>query len=142
MKIIFDYNRTIFDPEKQELYSGVLELINELAQKHELFLVSANEPERKNALENFGISRFFKKIVFTDNKSVEIFQEMVGTDSEVLVVGDRIRGEIVTGNKLNFITVWVKQGRFSFEGPMGVGQKPKYTISNIVELREIVKKYE
>ena len=40
MKIIFDYNRTIFDPETDDLYQGVFELISDLSKKYELYLVS------------------------------------------------------------------------------------------------------
>jgi len=142
MKIIFDYNRTIFDPEQQELYSGVFELITYLSVKHELFLISKNESGRKEKLDSFCISKFFNKIVFTDNKSIKIFKEIVGEENNVIVVGDRVAGEITIGNKLNLITVWLKQGKFSNEYPVSDEQKPKHIIYEISELKEIIKNYE
>src|SRR3989344_3214997 len=101
MKIIFDYNRTIFDPDKQELYSGVFELISELSNKHELFLVSKDEPGRNAVLDSFNISNFFQKIVFTSDKSAQVFKEIIGDKDIAMVVGDRIRKEISMGNELN-----------------------------------------
>ncbi len=142
MKIIFDYNRTIFNPDKQELYSGVFELLNDLSKKQELFLISKNEAGRNEILEKFRINKFFKRIIFTDNKSVKTFQEIIGTDKNAIVVGDRVQGEITIGNQLNLVTVWIKQGKFSGVVPINEIQKPKYTISNISELKEIIKQYE
>lgn len=142
MKIIFDYNRTIFDPEQQELYSGVLELITYLSDKHELFLVSKNEAGRKEKLDSLGISSFFEKIIFTNNKTTQLFSEIVNGENNVIVVGDRILGEITIGNKLNLITVWLKQGKFSNEHPVSDEQKPKHIIYDISELKEIIKNYE
>lgn len=142
MKIIFDYNRTIFNPDTQELYSGAFELLSDLSNNHELFLISQNEPGRKEKLESFGISKFFKKIVFTDNKSPEVFQEIVDFEKNVIVVGDRVHGEITIGNKLNYITVWIMQGKFSNDYPVNIEQKPKHAIFEISELKEILKRYE
>ena len=62
MKIIFDYNRTIFDPETDNLYLGVLELLQKLSSKYELFLISRNEPTRKKRLEELNIKNYFQKI--------------------------------------------------------------------------------
>ena len=142
MKIIFDYNRTIFNPDTQELYSSVFELLSDLSGKYDLFLISKNEAGRNEILEKFGIDKFFKRIVFTDNKSVETFKEIIGVDKNAIVVGDRVQGEIAIGNELNLITVWVKQGKFSNVIPVSKIQKPKYTINNISELKEIIKQYE
>jgi len=142
MKIIFDYNRTIFDPDTQELYSGAFELISVLSEKHELFLVSANEPGRKERLIKLGITDFFKKVVFTNDKSPELFREIIGEEKNVIVVGDRIWGEISAGNQLGYITVWIKQGKFSMEMPITKKQRPKHVINNISELKEIIDQYE
>ena len=142
MKIIFDYNRTIFDPEKNELYSGVFELLKKLADKHELFLISRNEPSRKDRLEELGIKNYFKKTMFVDEKNAEIFKELIGDSKKVLVVGDNIRDEIKTGNKLCLITVRLKKGRFASEIPASPKEKPMFNISEIIELEKIILNYE
>lgn len=142
MKIIFDYNRTIFNPETNDLYEGVFSVLHELSKKHELFLVSMNEASRKNTVKNLGIEVFFKKVLFVDSKSIEVFSTIGNAGENILVVGDSIRNEISIGNKMNFITVWIKQGMFSNILPITKEQKPKHTISDISELKEILKKYE
>jgi len=142
MKIIFDYNRTIFDPNTQELYPGVFKLLKQLSINHDLFLISKNEFGRRETLDNLGIIDFFQKIFFVENKTIEIFKKVSKNNKETLIIGDRIRGEIVIGNKLNFITVWLKQGKFSNEEPINEEQKPKYIINDILELKKIIKKYE
>jgi FMN phosphatase YigB (HAD superfamily) len=142
MKIIFDYNRTIFNPDTSALYSGAFELLSLLSKNHELFLISKNEPGRKDNLKELGIEDFFKETIFVKEKSVEIFKEIVGQEEKALVIGDRIKGEISVGNKLNFTTVWIRQGKFANEGPESKGEEPNHTINDIRELMEILKKYE
>ena len=142
MKIIFDYNRTIFDPEKNELYSGVFEMLKRLAGKHELFLISRNEPSRKDKFEKLGIKNYFKKIRFVDEKNAETFKELISDSKNVLVVGDSIRDEIKTGNNLGLITVRLKNGKFSNEISVSLEEKPTFNISEITELEKIILNYE
>ncbi len=142
MKIIFDYNRTIFDPDTQKLFFGVFDLLKELSDDHQLFVIGKKEAGREKMLDNLGIINFFDKVIFVDDKSVEVFQEVGGTEERVIVVGDRIYEEITVGNKLNYITVWVKQGKFSDQHPGNEEQEPKHVITDIRELKEIIKKYE
>lgn len=142
MKIILDYNRTIFDPESGKLYPGVLELLQRISKKHELFLVSKYEPGRQNTLRELGIDGLFKKIAFVDDKAPELFLELVDGDKNVLVAGDRVRGEIRVGNALGFITVWVRQGKFVPELPSSPSEEPRYSIGNIIELENIISIYE
>ena len=142
MKIIFDYNRTIFDPEKNELYSGVLQLLEKLSLAHELFLVSMNELGRKNTIKKLNIEKFFKKIVFTNKKDTELFLSLVGNTKNVLIVGDSINNEILIGNNLRITTILIKRDKFSNEKPNSINTIPDFTILEMNELEEIIKKYE
>lgn len=142
MKIIFDYNRTLFNPEAQEFFPSVFELLKELSEKHELFLVSALEPGRQEKIEEFGLTSFFKKVVFVEKKSVEIFKELMGKSGGVIVVGDRVRAEIKIGNELNYVTVWVRQGKFKDEEPAHEKEIPSHIVSDLLQIRNIIKKYE
>ena len=142
MKIIFDYNRTIFDPENNGLYPGVFELLKKLADKHELFLISRNEPSRKDRLEELGIKNYFKKTMFVDEKNTGIFKDLIGDSKNVLVVGDSLRDEIKTGNKLGLLTVRLKKGRFANEIPASPEEKPMFNISETTELEKIILNYE
>lgn len=142
MKIIFDYNRTIFDPEKNKLYFGVFEMLKRLASKHDLFLISRNEPRRKDRFEKLGIKKYFQKIRFVDEKNEETFKALIGDSKNVLVVGDSIRDEIKIGNKLGLITIRLKNGKFANEMPASLEEEPMFNISKITELEKIILNYE
>lgn len=138
MHIIFDYNRTIYDPEKLELYEGVYELLNKLSQEHKLYLVSKNEPGRGNIITELGIADFFNQIIFVDNKTATDFQKLVGAETNVIVVGDRVKGEIKIGKMLGYKTVWVRQGKFKDELPENENEEPDTIIDNIVKLLSVL----
>ena len=143
MKIIFDYNRTLFDPETEQLYSGVLQLLKDLAKKHELFLISRNEKGRKRSMHARGIEKFFQKKAFVRKKTKRIFQKLVGRFSkDVIVIGDRVREEIRIGNMLGYRTIWLRRGKFSSELPLNEKEVPKHIICKIIECRKIIKLYE
>lgn len=137
MKIIFDYNRTLFDPETGALYPGVPGLLKVLSKQYDLFLISKNEPGRKEKFEKMNIKKYFQKVVFVEKKTKQLFEDLSNNSRDVFVVGDRVREEILLGNILGFITIWVKQGKFACELPIKE-QTPQYTIKNIQELQNIL----
>ena len=140
MKIIFDYNRTIYNPDEEALYEGVFEVLDELSKKHELYLVSAHEPGRREKIKDFGIHIFFKKVFFVNHKAVEIFKLIANEGEEVLVVGDNIYSEINVGNKMNFNTVLLNhENRKMF--PLKEEHKQKHTINHIFGLKDILNVY-
>lgn len=142
MKIIFDYNRTIFDPDTDNLYSGVLELFKKISIKHGLFLISRNEPSRKDRLEKLNIKKYFQKVLFVNEKSKHLFKEITGDTKNVIVVGDSISDEIKIGNQLGFITVRLKKGKFATEIPKNKNEFAKFEITDINELETIILNYE
>ncbi|MEY3783946.1 MAG: hypothetical protein RLZZ230_268 [Candidatus Parcubacteria bacterium] len=142
MKIIFDYNRTLLNPETDSLYQGTFELLKKLSPKNELYLVSKNEPGRRERLEELNIAQFFNKINFVDKKTTALFKELVGDSSEVIVIGDRVKEEISIGNQLGMITIWVQQGKFASELPTNKQERPRYIVKNIESLSDLIAKYE
>lgn len=142
MKIIFDYNRTLYDPNTDSLYKGVVELLQYLSKDNELFLISKNEPGRKDRLVELGIDGYFVKIIFVEKKTVSLFRELSQDDKNILVIGDRIADEILIGNQLGFITVWVQQGKFATDLPERDEQQPRHIVQNIQEIKNIFSKYE
>jgi FMN phosphatase YigB (HAD superfamily) len=142
MKIIFDYNRTIFDPDTDNLYFGVLDLLQKLSQKYELFLISRNEPTRKGRLEKLNIKNYFQKILFVEEKSKQIFQEIAGDTKNVIVIGDSIGDEIKIGNQLGFTTIRLKKGKFATQIPQNKNELAKFEITEISELENIILTYE
>lgn len=142
MKIIFDYNRTIFNPDTNNLYDGVLGVLNKLSASHDLFLVSKYESRRKDTINKLGINDYFKKVILVKEKTLDIFSSLTEGDKNVFVVGDRVKGEIYLGNLLGFKTVWIKQGKFSNDVYTKIEEKPDYIIEEIKQLIEILEKYE
>jgi len=142
MQIIFDYNRTLFNPDTNKLYVGVAKLLAKISRKHELFLISQNEPKRKDRIYELKIEKYFKQIVFVQEKTVRIFRDLIQDKHKVLVVGDRVSREITIGNKLGYITVWIQQGKFSINIPTKSQEQPDYTIRNLLELENIISKHE
>ena len=142
MKIIFDYNRTIFDPDTDNLYPGVLNLLQKLSEKYELFLISRNEPLRKKRLEELTIKNYFKKILFVDTKTKQIFEEIVGDANSVIVVGDSISDEIKIGNQLGLTTIRLKKGKFATETPKDTYEIAQFEIADINELENIILNYD
>jgi len=67
---------------------------------------------------------------------------LIGDSKNVLVVGDSLRDEIKTGNKLGLLTVRLKKGRFANEIPASPEEKPMFNISETTELEKIILNYE
>jgi FMN phosphatase YigB (HAD superfamily) len=140
MKIIFDYNRTIFDPDTDCLYEGILELLQKISRKHELFLISRNEPTRKKRLEELNVNKYFQKITFVDNKSKEVFEKIIGNTKNAVVIGDSINDEIKIGNQLGLFTVRLKKGKFAETVPQSKDEIAKFETTYIADLEEIITK--
>lgn len=142
MKIIFDYNRTLFNPELNELYPGARELLRRLHARHELFLVSRFEQERITQLETLDIRQYFQDVAFVPDKTEEIFIGLVGTALDVMVIGDSITDEIRIGNILGYVTIRIQQGKFSGQVPASKEQTAKHCISSLEEIEPLLKHYE
>lgn len=142
MKIIFDYNRTLFNPELNELYPGARELLRRLHARHELFLVSRFEQERITQLETLDIRQYFQDVAFVPDKTEEIFIGLVGTALDVMVIGDSITDEIRIGNILGYITIRIQQGKFSGQVPVSKEQTAKHIITSLEEIEPLLKHYE
>lgn len=142
MNIIFDYNRTLYNPETQSLSSNAVVLLEILSQKHKLYLVGRNEPERNNKLDELNIRKYFEQAQFVDRKTEELFRSIVTNDKNVtFVIGDRIYEEITIGNKLGYKTIWVRQGKFCEEVPRNESENPLFTVHSLSEIEPILAQY-
>jgi phosphoglycolate phosphatase-like HAD superfamily hydrolase len=91
--IIFDFNRTIYDPELEALLPDALETIETLlARKYSLHLVSRNEIGRENILLELNLVKYFKTVTLVETKSAEIFSVIIDAEEaalkDVYVIGD------------------------------------------------------
>jgi FMN phosphatase YigB (HAD superfamily) len=143
MNIIFDYNRTLFDPENGGLYESVYETLEKLSKEHKLFLFSYNEFGRDKFMKDVHIDNFFSKISLVENKDEKSMSLLIKDSStdRTFVVGDSLRNEISIGNKLGYETIWLRKGKFAFELPRNKNEEPSYIINSLGEIFEILKKY-
>ena len=139
--IIFDFNRTIYDPDSKGFCKGALECLQHLSGKHALYLVVKGGDERKELIESLRIKQYFKSVSVQPEKSVEQFiacKEDCPPDTTWYVVGDRVKKEIRYGNECGMKTIWYKSGKFAEEEPSEEIEKPDVTISDLSELKEII----
>ena len=140
--IIFDFNRTLFDPDKNNLNLGVLDLLDELLDAgFKLCLLSKRSQEdRREQISKLGLDKYFLDIqVIEGDKTEYNFKRCINImalgSEEILVIGDRIKKEIFLGNKLGMKTIWYRSGKFLDEPPSSKQEEPSKTVSNITELK-------
>ena len=137
--IIFDFNRTLYDPDEDTLIEGTLEVLTYFSKTHVLFLVSYKEGSRQNALSRLGIRKYFRDVYFVTEKTRTLFREItMGIKGDIYVVGDHISSEIAVGNACNMKTVWFKQGKFKSNTPRTTDETPMHTITKLSELVDYI----
>ncbi len=138
--IIFDFMRTLYDPEKGELFAGVAPMLQSfkgLGLKQGL--VSYGGKEKRRLIEELGLTTVLDWYRVVEEKTPEVFRSFLIQyrlkAEEVLVVGDLVREEIAVGKSIGAQTVWLKWGLFGSEEP---SVKPDFTINSIAELGLLV----
>lgn len=139
--VIFDFKRTIFDPDTGKLTSGTKQVLLTLKNRgFDLFLVS-HGLFKKVLIDELGVGSYFEGVIISKEKSVEDFKKIVSENNvgikNSFVVGDRVRGEIAFGNSLGFQTIWLKKGLFAKELPSNYQERPNFVVSEIKEVLEI-----
>ncbi len=142
--IIFDFNRTLYDPETDGLFDGVIDMLDELRQEERrLVLLSKQEGGRETLLSDLGIDGYFEGAHFVPRKTREVMLDIVETDGldpkETLVVGDVPHSEIKAGNAVGMETVWLRHGYFADTVPDDEST-PKHIVLSIPELRDLLKR--
>lgn len=143
--IIFDWGRTLHDPETDALFEGVSEMVQKLSKQFNLALVSLaksdSPPARKKKIEKSGIAKYFKVILVGGEDKDEMYEhaltELGIAPSEVAIVDDRTVRGIAWGNRKGAVTVWVKRGKFAKELPDERTGNPMFTVSNTQELKDL-----
>lgn len=135
--IIFDWKRTLYDPDTKELIAGAKELLELLNNKNvPMVLIGKGGDDMQEEVDRLGVDKYFQKIVFTQGeKDPNTFLPFVSKEDPIrtVFIGDRVRSELEIGNKLGATTIWVKQGKFVTEEPESEDQKPDYTRTSLKE---------
>lgn len=137
--IIFDFMRTLYNPEERLLEMNAKAILEYCVKKYDLYLVSYDEGEKDELFIELEIKKYFKEIKLVERKTKLTFQTILPKKYEkIFVIGDRIESEIQIGNKLGFETIWYKKGKFSNREPENKTEHPKYTIENLIELKKLL----
>ena len=141
--IIFDFMRTLYDPETGKLISGAKALLEMLHKRCiPLYLVSYKEGHRTTLMDELGIRKYFTAIELVEDKRQAMESIKIDHERErIWVVGDRVRGEIMEGNRIGAVTVWFKQGHFAGEEPMVPEEKPDFTITELTQALDLLDKH-
>lgn len=141
--IIFDWKRTLYDPDQQTLISGAIELLEYLKTHNvQMVLIGKGAQEMNDEVNKLGVRKYFKKVIFAKGvKDPNVFAQEITKDDpkKTIFIGDRVRSELEIGNKLGATTIWVKQGKFADEEPAIKEQEPDYTVLNLFECQEFLK---
>ncbi|MCH8986880.1 HAD hydrolase-like protein [Patescibacteria group bacterium] len=141
--IIFDFNRTLYDPEVESLNPDAIFVLKTLQKRgFEFYLVSRKERNRKNLIKKLGIRPYFKRVIITRKKNEELFRDILSyaqvAPRNSFVIGDRTQEEIFLGNKCGMKTIWFKTGRFANELPKSKDEEPTYIVRRLKEIIRIV----
>ena len=142
--IIFDWKRTLYNPDTKTLIEGTLELLNFLQTENiPLVLIGKGGDDMHTAVEKLGVKKYFSEVLFVQEKNdPELFAKHVlaYNSDHTFVIGDRVKSEVELGNKIGATTIWVKQGKFAAEEPENELQTPHHTVGNLSEVLEYLKK--
>lgn len=143
--IIFDWGRTLYDNEREELFPETEEVLKNLSKIYQLAIVSlakdGNFEKRWKIIKGKDLGKYFKSTLFTqddkDKLYVDTLEKMKLKPNEVVVIDDRIIRGVAWGNKHGAKTVWIKKGKFSNELPDEVTGAPTFIINNLKEVLDL-----
>ncbi len=140
---IFDYNRTLFDPEQGSLFPCVIDVLELIKKRIKLAVMAKGGTARLKQIEEFGLPRYFDVMIINQKKDLNgfktCFEELGVMPEETYVIGDRILKEIKFGNELGAVTIWFRNGKFKDELPKNKKEAPNYTITNFKDLLKVIK---
>lgn len=141
--VIFDWKRTLYDPDQQILIDGAKELLDLIKSNNiPMVLIGKGGDEMEDEVSRLEVKGYFKQIIFAEGtKDPHMFMPYISENGpkKTLFIGDRVRSELEIGKKLGATTIWVKQGKFAVEEPLNEDQKPEYTVSNLADCRLLLK---
>ncbi len=128
------------------LYDNSMDLIESLHKNYRLSIITNGLTEvQDNRIRKSAIAKYFENIVISEEVKVskpdpKIFEltlnNMKYTDkSKILMVGDSLTSDIQGGINFGIDTCWFNPDKITNK----TGMKPSYEISNLMELRDILR---
>jgi len=132
-----------------QLFPDVIPTLKKLAQeKYKLFLLTTGIYERQyKKIELLNLKPYFDEIIINDQEvgllMEDSFEAIVRKYSlspqNVVVVGDRVRGELRIAKSKGMVTVQMLHGRFKDETAYDSSNKPDYKIKRFFQLPTLLK---
>lgn len=139
--IIFDWKRTLYDPDNKVLTEGALSLLEFISSKNiPMVLIGKGGREMNEEVNRLGVKKYFKQVIFSEGpKDQNKFASFISEDPrQAFFIGDRVRSELEIGKKLGATTIWVRQGKFALEEPLNKDQIPDYTVLSLTDCLKLV----
>ena len=143
--IIFDFNRTLYDPENDRMTEGAIPLLENLSDLgYKLCLLSKKtSPKRRELISQLGLDKYFMDIQVVEGSKTEVrLQQCADAMSlfpkNIIFVSDRAQTDIPLGNKFGIRTVWYKSGKFANDLPRQESEKPNIIISKLDQVLKYV----
>jgi phosphoglycolate phosphatase-like HAD superfamily hydrolase len=137
--IIFDWKRTVYNPETRTLIHGAITLLDYFSQhKIPLYLIGKGKEEMYAETARLDVAKYFTEILFVEgSKDPNDFLKFMDKNNpeQTIVIGDRILSELAVGKSVGATTIWVRQGKFAVEEPEDESQQPDFVV---VKLSEII----
>jgi len=144
----FGLKKTPWHKEDERLYPEAAECLECLHKHYKIGIIANQSAGSEERLERFGIRKYIDIVVASaeegvakpDERIFEIALNRAGCNPiEAAMIGDRLDNDIVPANALGMYTIWIKQGNWIYAIPKEPLEYPDWTISNLNELRELVK---
>lgn len=134
------------NPEFKKLfiYPDTKEVLERLKENYKLILISQGNLENQNKrIDVLRIRDYFDEIVLCESGKKKrgfekIFDDLKLKADQILVVGDRIDGEIKIGNELGMQTCKIMKGKYKILKPKFEIEEPDYVINTLRELYGIL----
>ena len=139
--IIFDWKRTLYNPDTLALMDGAIKLLNYLSRYNiPLFLIGKGSWEMHDETVRLDVAKYFQDILFVEGSKNpnDFFKYMnLSFPQRTIVIGDRINSELQVGKMVGAITIWVKRGKFANEELENESQKPDFVVNSLSEILEL-----
>ena len=130
-----------------EISKDVIEVLKYLSINYKLGVVANQTLNALKLLKNTGINKYFRNFEVSESIGFEkpdariflyVMNMLEVSNEECIMIGDRIDNDIIPANNLNIFSIRIKTGRFTYQVPRDISEKPKYEIDNLRELQNIL----
>ncbi len=140
--IIFDFTRTIYDPDNDRIIPGTKFVLQTLLRRgFTLYLVSSAGRSRKKWIDHL-IGEYFSGLVVKQEKARKDFERLVIPKkvdrNKSFVIGDRRDIEISIGNSLGVQTIWINTAKSVDKKLTKRIERPTYTVHTLRDILSVI----